>query len=89
VLDNCSLSGENKCRFRLHCEKIRAMRVMNCSSIRKFSVKVPFLESLTLDSCVNMCSADVISDKGHVRNMRVVNCPLLLKSQQQLTVCDD
>lgn len=80
ILGNCSLSGDNKCRFKLQCEKIHAMRVLNCNTLRRFSLKVPYLENLTLDSCINMADIDVISEWGTVKNMRIVNCPLLNKT---------
>lgn len=79
ILNECCLAGDNKCRLKFHCENIKAMRVMKCHSVKRFSLRVPHLDSLTIDTCPNMADLDVISDWSTVRHIRIVNCPLLDK----------
>ncbi|XP_020901248.1 uncharacterized protein LOC110239841 [Exaiptasia diaphana] len=80
ILNDCCLAGDNKCRLKFHCENIQAMRVINCSSVKRFSLRVPHLDSLTIDSCPNMSDLDVISDWSTVRQIRIMNCPQLNKA---------
>jgi len=76
IIEKCSLADKTKQRnMRFKCQIIRALRLLRCSGMRKFSLHVSCVENLAIDSCSNLRDLDVSASKLH--RIRVFNCPYL------------
>lgn len=76
IIEKCSLADKTKQRnMRFKCQIIRALRLLGCSGMRKFSLHVSCVENLAIDSCSNLRDLDVSASKLH--RIRVFNCPYL------------
>ncbi|XP_031575297.1 uncharacterized protein LOC116308886 [Actinia tenebrosa] len=78
ILNTCYMpnSKNNSCKMKIKCEDLKALRVIDCDRIKKFALKVPHVEKLSLDSCTRLCDLH-IAKVSKVDQVRIVNCPLL------------
>ncbi|XP_001629801.2 uncharacterized protein LOC5509252 [Nematostella vectensis] len=83
MLQSCCLATEKKgkCKVKIKCEVIEELRIIR-SGIKRFTLNVPFVRSLTLDSCHRLAALDV--DLTKVKNIRVERCPNLATHYQGL-----
>jgi len=74
IIEKCSLADKTKQRnMRLKCQTVRALRLLGCSGMRKFSLHVSCVENLAIDSCSSLRDLDVSASKLH--RIRIFNCP--------------
>lgn len=76
IIEKCSLADKKKQRnMRFKCRTVRALRLLRCSGMRKFTLHVSCVENLAIDSCSNLRDLDVSASKLH--RIRICNCPYL------------
>lgn len=82
IIENCSLAEKRKRNMRFKCESVRALRLLRCSGMKKFTLHVSCVENLTIDSCSNLRDLDVNATK--LEHIRICNCPHLESVDQML-----
>jgi hypothetical protein len=76
IIEKCSLADKKQQRnMRFKCKTVRALRLLRCSGMRKFTLHVSCVENLAIDSCSNLRDLDVSASKLH--RIRICNCPFL------------
>lgn len=76
IIEKCSLADKKQQRnMRFKCKTVRALRLLRCSGMRKFTLHVSCVENLAIDSCSNLRDLDVSASKLH--RIRICNCPYL------------
>ena len=84
IIEKCSLADKKKQRnMRFKCRTVRALRLLGCSGMRKFTLHVSCVENLSIDSCSNLRDLDVSASKLH--RIRICNCPYLEPVNQSFT----
>lgn len=84
IIEKCSLADKKKQRnMRFKCRTVRALRLLRCSGMRKFTLHVSCVENLSIDSCSNLRDLDVSASKLH--RIRICNCPYLEPVNQSFT----
>lgn len=78
ILDTCNMpnSRDNSCKMKIKCDNLQALRVMKCDRIKRFALKVPHVEQLSLDSCSRLCDL-YIAETSKVDRVRIVNLSLI------------
>ena len=75
IIENCSLADKRRRNMRFKCETVRALRLLRCSGMKKFTLHVSCVENLTIDSCSNLRDLDVNATK--LEHIRICNCPYI------------
>lgn len=85
IIEKCSLAADrNKRRrtMRFKCGEIRALRLLRCPRMKKFSLHVKCVQNLSIDSCSNLRDLDVSASK--LSRVRICNCPYLEQVNQTI-----
>lgn len=87
IIEKCSLAVESKKgrTMRFKCEEIRALRLLRCPRMKKFSLHVKCVQNLSIESCANLRDLDVSASK--LSRVRICNCPYL--EQVNRTIAHD
>ena len=83
IIGKCSLANSKNGRaMRFKCEEIRALRLLDCPRMKKFSLHVKCVQSLSIESCSNLRDLDVSASK--LSHVRISNCPYLEQVNQTI-----
>lgn len=82
IIEKCSLSVDNKKgrTMRFKCEEIRALRLLHCPRMKKFSLHVKCVQNLAIESCSSLRDLDVSASQ--LNHVRICNCPNLEQVNQ-------
>ena len=77
IIEKCSLAGnsKNSRTMRFRCDEIRALRLLRCPRMKRFSLHVKSVQNLSIDSCANLRHLDVSASR--LCHVRIDNCPYL------------
>ena len=79
----CIATGSKKCKFLFRCDVLETMRLIRCNRIKKFSLHVPCVTALTVDSCARL--RDINLEGAKICRIRISNCPLLESKNETFT----
>ena len=83
IIEKCSLGHSQKGRtMRFKCEEIRALRLLRCPRMKKFSLNVKCVQNLSIESCSNLRDLDVSASK--LSRVRISNCRYLEQVNQTI-----
>lgn len=85
IIEKCSLAANIKTSrtMRFKCNEIRALRLLRCPRMRRFSLHVKCVQSLSIDSCSNLRDLDVSASR--LSHVRIDNCPYLQEIQETIS----
>lgn len=87
IIEKCSLADTKRQRnVRFNCKSVRALRLLRCSGMKRFTLHVSCIESLTIDSCPNLRDLDVSASK--LNRIRISDCPFLEPMNQIVKLMD-